>query len=349
MAAPLTLVAAVVLAVASLAPTAADAAFGVLGVSNSYNEFSIGDSNRSGTDTQGRAAVGGNASYGNFTVGAQSPTGGQLNLVVGGNFAASGASVRGSILVGGDASYSQPTVMGNITANGSLTLGSWGQIAGDATYGTTLANSPSPTTILGTTARGTSSLPFSFAAEAAFLGALSTAQYSASDPSVGLTYGALNVATPNVVGAYFYNVGGAILGNAVGGINITAPAGSTVVLNVGGTSAAMPNTGYSFGGGLAVDHVLFNFYQATSLVVSSERGSVLAPFATVSTGSGSFNGNLIAGSVNGSVQTQIHDGGGPSGANTLFSGDLRPIPEPSSVVLVVSGMAGILVYAWRRG
>ena len=44
----------------------------------------------------------------------------------------------------------------------------------------------------------------------------------------------------------------------------------------------MPNTGFNLSGGITSDHVLLNFYQATTLTLSgSLRSSVLAPFAAV--------------------------------------------------------------------
>ncbi len=148
-------------------------------------------------------------------------------------------------------------------------------------------------------------------------------------------------------GSTYLNVVGSILG-AADGIMIHGSASQTVVINVSGTSDVLPNVGYTLSGGITPNHVLYNFYQATSLTVSSDEGSVLAPFAAVTALSGGFNGELIAASMIGSVETHVYDGGGSSGQLTPFDGNLRPVPEPASLALMGAGGLGLLGYSWRR-
>src|SRR5262249_54668850 len=100
-------------------------------------------------------------------------------------------------------------------------------------------------------------------------------------------------------------------------------------------------------GGIAVDHLLFNFYEATSFTLQgSARGTFLAPGAAISTSFGGFNGNLIAGSLTGSVETHVFDGGGTGGASTPFDGTARAVPEAGSVTLASAAVA--LCGGWAR-
>jgi choice-of-anchor A domain-containing protein len=84
--------------------------------------------------------------------------------------------------------------------------------------------------------------------------------------------------------------------NATTSITINAPQSSTVIINVSGTTPRIVNAGIT--NYALVNRVLWNFYQATSLYVTSVGipGSVLAPFAQASLG-GNINGTVIAETV----------------------------------------------------
>jgi choice-of-anchor A domain-containing protein len=104
-----------------------------------------------------------------------------------------------------------------------------------------------------------------------------------------------------------------------------------LVINVAGSIDSIGGAGFTvFGSGATV---LFNYYQASALTLGSSAftGSVLAPFANVtSSGGGNFNGNLIAGSFSGSIEFHNTD---------LFSGSLASqAPEPGSVMLAGAGL-----------
>ncbi len=85
--------------------------------------------------------------------------------------------------------------------------------------------------------------------------------------------------------------------------SLNVPQGSTVLINVSGTNPSMQNF-YMNLNGLSPSHVVFNFYQAQSLLIQNMgiEGSILAPNAAVSFFNGSMDGTLVASSFNGNAQ-----------------------------------------------
>ena len=262
------------------------AGFATLGTAGSYNEFILGDSTRSNVDSQGRVAVGGNASFTNFTVADVSVDPNNVDgLVVGGKLdVTNGSQVgHGSVEVGGAYTLHSGSLM---ISHGSLT-----------------------------TNVGASNLPVDFSAEGTYLKSLSQAQYSAADPTVAAQYGGLTFAASGP-GASFFNVTAASFSGA-NTYNITGNAGETVVINVLHDANQDPinfqNAGVNLSGGITADHVLFNFVGFTGTLNISGigvQGSILAPLASVAFGNGHIDGNLIAGSLSGSGETHVIAGGG---------------------------------------
>ncbi len=129
---------------------------------------------------------------------------------------------------------------------------------------------------------------------------------------------------------------------------ISAPAGSTVVVNISGTSPeidlavlnGMSGSGQTFD----PSHVLFNFPEATSLYLFEDTiaGTVLAPAADVFILGRRTSGTLITNDLL-VAATNFFD--------ASFAGDLTPpagpdppaVPEPSSVTLLGLGGAALLV------
>jgi choice-of-anchor A domain-containing protein len=94
---------------------------------------------------------------------------------------------------------------------------------------------------------------------------------------------------------------------------LSAPEGSSVVVNVSGTDIVWQNAGFSMPDGGAscrngtstwCHRVLYNLYEAETLTLGGigVQGSVLAPYATVEGTSGNIDGQLICEYLYGSLE-----------------------------------------------
>ena len=173
-----------------------------------------------------------------------------------------------------------------------------GTVYGDAVYGLTASVAPSVNFAAGGGLQQGS--PIDFAAAEADLEATSAAL--ASQAATGTT-----VVQPwngieldgQEAGLNVFSVNGADLSAAVV-LEIHSPVGSTVLVNVGGTTVQATSMGFSLGG-VGPDDVLFNFSQATDLTIEqiSFQGSILAPHADVAFNNGNIDGQLVANSLAG--------------------------------------------------
>jgi choice-of-anchor A domain-containing protein len=130
-------------------------------------------------------------------------------------------------------------------------------------------------------------------------------------------------------------------------LDIQVPVGSTVIINVDGTSVTL-GAGIYFNGVQESDTndddnmILFNFGQATSVSIDGQMdGAVLAPFAVLS-GNSQMGGTFIAAAIG---QTgEVH--------NDEFDGTLPTVtaatPEPGTMTLLGTGVLGIAGLARRR-
>src|SRR5262245_23622406 len=174
-----------------------------LGAANPFNAFFFGDFQASYSDVQGRLGVGGDASITGYSVGDQLGMTGGNTLVVGGDLNLSNGQVNfGNIVVGGTATIAQNVGI----PQGSVVSG----------------------------------MPIDFDAARADLTAKS-AQWGAmaATGSVQNNWGTL-VLTGTNTGLNVFNISTTQLANA-NGFSINAPAGSTVLINVSGTTARMGN------------------------------------------------------------------------------------------------------------
>ncbi len=132
-------------------------------------------------------------------------------------------------------------------------------------------------------------------------------------------------------------------------IDIQAPAGSTIIVNVTGTNLTLGtgiyyNESQNSGDSSLNDNILFNFADAQTVAIDGQfNASLLAPFAVL-TGNAQMGGNFIAAAIG---QTgEVH--------NDEFTGILPPppttsqAPEPDSLVLMGTGITALTGAIRRR-
>ncbi len=245
-----------------------------LGRAGDFNGFFLGNFTAQSSDVQGRLAAAGNISLTNYSIADQltALSAGQ-SLIAGGDLSfASGRLYFGSALAGGETSGVGAPVINGLSADQSIT--------------------------------SKANLPFDFAAERAYLQALSTAV--AALPANGTwqqNYGGLYLHGSGSAALQVFQIPAATVQSshtfAVDGL----PAGATVVFNITGASAQLAN--FSLESLAAIrSRVLFNFPQATTLTLTSIgiEGSILAPLADINTPQGVVKGTVVAKSWNGIMQ-----------------------------------------------
>jgi len=300
-----------------------------LGPASGYNVYVLGAYSTSGnTDIQGSVAAGGNfTSTGPLSInevpGSASP--GTAGLVVGGNLTLDGGQLdntnAGNAWVGGTVSSgSTYTLEHNLEYLGSSSLSN---IVVDGT--TTHLGSGAGTPIVTTFTNAATSLAN---LSATLAGDTVNGTVSGSNGTYTLTGSS---STLNIFD---------LTGQSFSGLTISAPAGSTVVVNISGSSSSFSNGGITYSGVTAND-VIFNFDAATTVSVSAFTfaGSILAPDATFTGTNGALNGELIAASVSG--QTAEFESG------DIFNGNLGSVATPEPATWVLFGCAWSLLAALR--
>jgi choice-of-anchor A domain-containing protein len=285
----------------------------VFGAASDYNLFSRNNTGLNYSDVEGRAAIGGNATIQDgYSIGmAMSPSASRYDLVVGGNLSTQWNMVmeRGSIRYAG--TYTQ--------AQNAITFG---------TSGATISQG---------------ALPVDFNATQTILTTRSTYFNSlTANGTITNTGGILTLTgTSSTVNIFTLSS----LPNSITTIRYNVPFGSTVIVNVAGTNIAVnsanantANFEYWNGGSFVaipdaysnrsirqyVQKVVWNFPSATSMTLQNVgfKGTVLAPNAGLSAGSGHVDGHLFVNSMQqvggGNSDFQINwfpfDGNLPSGS-----------------------------------
>lgn len=235
-----------------------------LGVAKNYNLFVIQDANQPSSDTEGKVAVGRDASFGNYSMGDKLPENSGDVLIVGRDLTfTSGRVYNGNVVYGNNTNLP----IGLTSIDGTLRKDNVINFAAAKTYLENLSASLAAYTVNGIT-------KFQF----------STLSCEGTDPY-------LNV----------FKVSVADLNNART-FNVSAPNGSAVLVNVEGDGIIWSGGLEVYG--TAINNVLYNFYQATNIKISNidVRGTVLAPFAAVDFPSGVQNGQMICKSLTGRGQ-----------------------------------------------
>jgi choice-of-anchor A domain-containing protein len=290
----------------------------IVGPAAEYNVFVLGNLAFSGgftssnTDTGGNIAAAGNVQLTNYSAASAIVGNAALNpnparVVAGGSFTGTNGGVG--------ASSGGPAQAGAIYAVGTITRTSFTANGGQFT--TSLIDFGAAQSFYQSLAGSWNSVA---ANGSASLGAGNTLTLTGSDA-------ALNV----------FSITGAQL-TASNSVNISAPTGSTVLINVSGASATFQNGQVTLTG-VDPSRVAYNFFEATSVSLAGSkdpRGTILAPYASVVGGFGHMDGQLIAGSYSGNTQF----------GNVLFSGNV--VPLPAAVWLLLSGFAGMAGVSRRR-
>jgi choice-of-anchor A domain-containing protein len=325
----------VTLGIAALIAGAGAAHAQTLGTAGQFNVFIFNDDTQEGVDAWGRVAVGHNASFngpnGGYAVNS-SNIGGGYGLIVGNDYTNRDTQTYGGVLVGHNATINNPSISGGLAVNNNLTTTN-GTINGGLKYGGALSNSG--TTISGGTTTGTTIMPFSFGSIQADLNSKSS--YYGSLAATGTTNVAFNGFTLSGSSSSLniFSVSGSALASATS-FTINAPSGSTALININGTSDQMQNFGFTLNG-IDKQQVLFNFYQATSLMTNGigVQGTILAPLATYNFAGGNVDGTIIANNISG--RGEAH--------NYLFTGTLptvptTSVPEPGAYALLAACAMG---------
>ena len=228
-----------------------------------YDIYTLGNLTLGSGSVKGRIAAGGNASLSSMSVG-NGLSGTSDVLVVGGDLTANGGAV----------------LNGNVVYGGTATLNNLSIPQGTARQ---VANPLSATTAAWVTSVSTA---WKNLAPNGTVSGAGTATLTLNGPIT-------NPATTR----YIFAVSGANLAKAKT-IEISAPGGSTVVINVSGSPGTISNTGMSVSG-TDSRHVVFNFYEATKLTVNSSavEGMIWAPLADATVTGGSVKVGLLAKSV----------------------------------------------------
>jgi choice-of-anchor A domain-containing protein len=262
-----------------------------------------------------------------------------FNVFVRNNFTAQNSDVEGSIAAGGDfnvQNYSVASSLGSFSGNSLVVGGDFKYTNGQVFQGNVVTADTTPTTSGFTVLNGTLSsgaaLPVNIAQTMNDLGGQSNFLNSlASNGSVSFNFGTLALSGGTGT-TRVYNVTASQL-SGTNSFSLNAPAGTTAIINVSGTNATFQNAGFSLGGGISANTVLFNFSSAQTLALSGIGiyGSILAPQADLTFSNGQVNGQIVANSFNGGGEVHL----------APFTGT-TPVPEPATMAALGLGVAALL-------
>ena len=229
-----------------------------------FNMVILDDAYHQKNVVEGNAAVGDHAWFYNFGIGTGMPPGDGV-LAVGGSLDCTtvivGSSVLNPATYGDMYVYATPTVFSNVYYDRLIT---GDHVPFDFRYAENYFRQAAA--YWGSLAANGTTTPVS-----------GTLNLDGADPSLNI----FSVASATLAGARQ--------------LNITTPAGSTVLVNVSGAAPNMHDFMVLLYGPTA-DKILYNFYEAATLTIDSgdPQGSVLAPDAAVSFDNGTIHGIFVA-------------------------------------------------------
>lgn len=294
---------------------------------------------------------------------------GGANVFTAGNFTANYSDVEGSIVSGGNVAIQGYAVnLNNKAAYGGYAIAAGGNIAlqgGTISNGVTYAGG---TTDLKNAAKtpSTTVSPVDFAAAAQqfkdIAAGLSTV---ASTGTVTRLYSANQVTGSGKGGVDVFNINADFFNGGNNWMLTGLSPGQTLIFNISGKQGGFNNGNIGFEP-LKGYNVLFNFFEAESINVNGIIGSVLAPYATVQSGWGVVNGQVIADTWNSSIQVNANhyftavDVKGFELTQNVPPVDVPPVdvppvevpptevPEPATLALMLAGVAGIVALRRRH-
>jgi choice-of-anchor A domain-containing protein len=243
------------------APAAAACSTTPLGAAGDFNGYFLKNVDQSGSGTGGRLAVGGDATFTDYSVGTSLPS----------------SEPNPALVVGGDLRYIRGAINGAVVYGGTANIANASVGAGGAQQGHPLAFGSTGTAIEALATR---------------YGGLK-ANGRVSGPTGML------VLKGTAAGLNVFHVKGTRLA-AAHSLSITVPNKATALVVVRGATSAFRNLGISLHG-VNGARLLFDLPSATTLTIKSVglKGSILAPMAAITFTDGAITGTLIGSSLSG--------------------------------------------------
>jgi choice-of-anchor A domain-containing protein len=294
----------------------------ILGSSDDFNVFVLGNTSMENSSIQGKLASGSLTSLLNTQISASQPS--EYALVTGGNLDnITGSTINGGIYVNGNANLEGCHIDGNIVTTGNATIE-------NSTY-KNLATKSDITPPVDFASESNKLLHLSESlAEITSNGTTSISQDPLSGTTITLkstsannfNYFSIDLSDINNASAVYFNIGADDLA-IINITNTTNPEGLTWstqrFLNFEGKE----------------NHILFNIPTACDIYSEGAHwvGTILAPKSSAAFENSSISGSIFVKNLSANLLTADLN---------PFSGNLIPVPEPSSLSFLLIGLYGLL-------